>query len=75
MYSFVQCSLSRPKWIGLVFLQWLPWILRMDRPGKPLTKKSILLQTKVHKHFQIIFLYFVLSDRIFKQYLSVKNLN
>ena len=24
--------------------QWLPWILRMSRPGRPLTKKSIQLQ-------------------------------
>merc|ERR550519_1958549 len=38
-----------PPWISLIFLQWLPWMLRMSRPGKPLTKKSIQLQTKMAK--------------------------
>ena len=31
----------------MIFLQWLSWMLRMSRPGKPLTKKGILLQTKM----------------------------
>ncbi|XP_043282936.1 acetylcholine receptor subunit alpha-type acr-16 isoform X1 [Venturia canescens] len=31
-----------PPWIKTVFLQWLPWILGMCRPGKKITRKSIM---------------------------------
>lgn len=30
-----------------MFLQWLPWILRMGRPGKKITRKSIMLQNRI----------------------------
>ncbi|CAG0893525.1 unnamed protein product [Cyprideis torosa] len=30
-----------PNWIKTVFLQWLPWILRMDRPHKKISFKTI----------------------------------
>ena len=33
--------------IKSVFLQWLPWILRMGRPGKKITRKTIMLQTRM----------------------------
>ena len=36
-----------PLAIRKVFLQWLPWVLRMAPNGVPLTKKSITLQNKV----------------------------
>ncbi|KAL5281536.1 CHRNA7.2 family protein [Megaselia abdita] len=36
-----------PDWIRTVFLQWLPWILRMGRPGKKITRKSIMLQNRI----------------------------
>ena len=39
----------RPTWISVLFLQWLPWLLRMSRPGRPLTRKNILLQSKLEK--------------------------
>lgn len=31
-----------------VLLQWLPWILRMKRPGKKLTRRNIVLNNKMH---------------------------
>ncbi|KAK9889204.1 hypothetical protein WA026_004484 [Henosepilachna vigintioctopunctata] len=36
-----------PQWIKTVFLQWLPWILRMSRPGKKITRKSILMNSRM----------------------------
>lgn len=33
--------------IKSVFLQWLPWILRMGRPGKKITRKTILLNNRM----------------------------
>ncbi|XP_051859141.1 acetylcholine receptor subunit alpha-type acr-16 isoform X6 [Drosophila sulfurigaster albostrigata] len=36
-----------PPWIKSVFLQWLPWILRMGRPGRKITRKSILLSNRM----------------------------
>ena len=41
--------MARPAWISVLFLQWLPWLLRMSRPGRPLTRKNILLQSKLEK--------------------------
>ena len=32
-----------------MFLQWIPWLLRMSRPGERLTRKTILMQTKMKK--------------------------
>ena len=42
-------TMSRPPWISVIFLQWLPWLLRMSRPGRPLTRKNILLKSKLEK--------------------------
>ena len=39
----------RPPWISVIFLQWLPWALRMSRPGRPLTRKNIQLKSKLEK--------------------------
>ncbi|XP_055598062.1 neuronal acetylcholine receptor subunit alpha-7 isoform X5 [Uranotaenia lowii] len=36
-----------PPWIKSVFLQWLPWILRMGRPGKKITRKTILMSNRM----------------------------
>ncbi|XP_071749437.1 neuronal acetylcholine receptor subunit alpha-7 isoform X2 [Lepeophtheirus salmonis] len=36
-----------PPWVRTAFLQWLPWILRMNRPGKPITRKSILMTNRI----------------------------
>jgi len=36
-----------PDWVRVVFLQWLPWILRMGRPGEKITRKSIMMQNKM----------------------------
>lgn len=33
--------------IKFVFLNWLPWILRMGRPGKKITRKSIMLNNRM----------------------------
>ena len=31
----------------MLFLQWIPWVLRMSRPGDKITLKSILMQNKM----------------------------
>ncbi|XP_014473834.1 PREDICTED: neuronal acetylcholine receptor subunit alpha-7 isoform X2 [Dinoponera quadriceps] len=36
-----------PNWVKLVFLQWLPCVLRMSRPGKKITKKTILMSNRM----------------------------
>ena len=38
---------SMPQWFRTLFLQWIPWILRMSRPGNKITRRSIYLQNKV----------------------------
>ncbi len=30
-----------------MFLQWLPWLLRMNRPGKPITRKTIIMTNRM----------------------------
>ena len=40
----VRPDVQMPPWVETVFLQWLPWVLRMERPGKPLTAQDILLK-------------------------------
>jgi len=36
-----------PTWSKRVFLQWLPWLLRYNRPTKKITMKSILMENKM----------------------------
>ena len=33
--------------IKRVFLQWLPWLLRYNRPNKKITIKSIMIENKM----------------------------
>ena len=33
--------------VHMIFLQWIPWLLRMSRPGEKITRKSILMQKKI----------------------------
>ncbi|CAL4065879.1 unnamed protein product, partial [Meganyctiphanes norvegica] len=32
-----------------LFLQWLPWLLRMHRPGEKITRKTILMNNKMRE--------------------------
>ena len=32
-----------------LFLQWLPWILRMHRPKKPITRKTIMMSSRMRE--------------------------
>jgi len=36
-----------PTWVRVLFLQWIPWFLRMSRPGEKLTRKTILMENKM----------------------------
>jgi len=36
-----------PEWVQLIFLQWIPWFLRMSRPGEKITRKTIMMQKKM----------------------------
>nr|AJV88491.1 nicotinic acetylcholine receptor subunit alpha 6 isoform 3a8b [Bovicola ovis] len=36
-----------PNWIKSVFLLWLPWILGMSRPGKKITRKTIIMNNRM----------------------------
>ncbi|XP_076237556.1 nicotinic acetylcholine receptor alpha6 [Calliopsis andreniformis] len=36
-----------PEWIKMVFLQWLPWMLCMNRPGKKIKKKNLLSSNRM----------------------------
>ena len=35
--------------MSLLFLQWMPWLLRMSRPGVKITKKSIMMAKKMQE--------------------------
>jgi len=36
-----------PEWVRVIFLQWIPWLLRMSRPGEKFTLKTIQIQNKM----------------------------
>merc|ERR1712241_92945 len=36
-----------PEWVHVIFLQWIPWVLRMSRPGEKITRKTIMMQKKM----------------------------
>merc|ERR1712051_800877 len=36
-----------PMWVKSVFLQWLPWILRMNRPRKKISRKTIMMNNRM----------------------------
>jgi len=36
-----------PDWVQLIFLQWIPWVLCMSRPGEEITRKSITIAQKM----------------------------
>ena len=36
-----------PMWVRSVFLQWLPWILKMDRPREKITRKTIMMSNRL----------------------------
>ena len=36
-----------PRWVQTLFLQWIPWALRISRPGNKITRQSINIQNKV----------------------------
>ena len=38
---------SMPHWFRSLFLQWIPWALRMGRPGEKITRKTIMMQNKM----------------------------
>ena len=38
---------AMPAWVQTVFLQYLPWLLMMSRPGKRITRKTIMMQRKL----------------------------
>ncbi|XP_068211459.1 neuronal acetylcholine receptor subunit alpha-7-like isoform X7 [Palaemon carinicauda] len=40
---------AMPNWIRCLLLQWLPWILRMNRPGKKITRKTIMMNNKMRE--------------------------
>ncbi|XP_064092186.1 neuronal acetylcholine receptor subunit alpha-7-like isoform X4 [Macrobrachium nipponense] len=40
---------AMPNWIRCLLLQWLPWILRMSRPGKKITRKTIMMNNKMRE--------------------------
>ena len=33
--------------VQIIFLQWIPWFLRMSRPGEKITRKTIMMQKKM----------------------------
>ena len=57
-----------PQWVQTLFLQWIPWALRISRPGNKITRKSIHLQNKVIRkeimldHMIVSFLHNFIKD-------------
>lgn len=46
IYKYNHITLAHPQ-IKCVFLNWLPWILRMGRPGKKITRKTIMMNNRM----------------------------
>ncbi|KAI5744478.1 hypothetical protein M8J76_002591 [Diaphorina citri] len=42
-------SHEMPDWIRFLFLQWIPWILCMQRPHKKITRKTIAMSNKMRE--------------------------
>ena len=43
-----------PEWVKIIFLQWAPWLLRMNRPGEKITRKTIqVTQLKPSSSLQV----------------------
>ncbi|XP_064092158.1 neuronal acetylcholine receptor subunit alpha-7-like isoform X28 [Macrobrachium nipponense] len=36
-------------WVKSLFLQWLPWVLRLHRPGEKITRKTIMMNNKMRE--------------------------
>ena len=53
-----------PLAIRKIFLQWLPWVLRMAPNGVPLTKKSITLQNKVRLQYICVSFYDMRDNKL-----------
>ena len=57
MHTFIRLFMLKVsswtnKWycqVKSVFLQWLPWLLRMSRPGKKITRKTITMNSKMNE--------------------------
>ena len=47
-FSFAKESVFSLQ-VRTLFLQWLPWILRMQRPGKPITRKTIMMTNRMRE--------------------------
>ena len=50
LMNHTSCSyrcLLPPLQVRTVFLQWIPWVLRMGRPGEKITRKTIMIQNKM----------------------------
>lgn len=43
-FSFTDFSKMQ---VQMIFLQWIPWFLRMSRPGEKITRKTIMMQKKM----------------------------
>uniref|UniRef100_A0A8D9AJX1 Neuronal acetylcholine receptor subunit alpha-7 n=4 Tax=Cacopsylla melanoneura TaxID=428564 RepID=A0A8D9AJX1_9HEMI len=42
-------SHEMPDWIRFFFLQWIPWVLRMQRPHKKITRRTIAMSNKMRE--------------------------
>merc|ERR1719370_2849823 len=38
---------NMPAWVRIIFLLWIPWFLRMSRPGEKITLKTLTIQSKI----------------------------
>ena len=44
---FCHSALTVLLQVSVVFLQWLPWLLKMGRPGEKITRKTIMMAKKM----------------------------
>ena len=43
-----------PEWVQALFLQWIPWLLLMSRPGEKITRKTIMMANKAAQQSNIL---------------------
>ena len=55
-----------PEWVKIIFLQWAPWLLRMNRPGEKITRRTIQVSGLP---------YFLLSESLFQVKKKMKELD
>ena len=62
---YVHFKLWIDNQVRIIFLRWIPWLLRMSRPGMDLSLKSIMMQRKlkVVPHYSFCIIIMIINNK------------